>query len=129
MQGLSFKQLSQCASRNAVVMLIATEAECHALILSSENQEPVTLKLSDITPNELAALSIVAVAAQRRGAAPDDTHDNCRGMKASPYNRILCQTRSDAVLETLWTTVVKPIIDHLRIQVCTIHVILRIILM
>jgi hypothetical protein len=123
MRGLSFKELAQCASRNAVVVLVATEGEYHALILSADNSESATLKLSDIGPEDLTAMSFEAVAARRRGAAPDDVHDDCREMKVSSYKTILHQTRSDIVLGRLWTAVVKPIIDHLGIQVGTIPVI------
>jgi tetratricopeptide (TPR) repeat protein len=118
LRGPSYKELAQCASRNTVVVLISMQGECHALILKSTNQEPVTLKLSDVTPNELTAISIVVSAAQRRGSARDDNHGHERGMKSSPFQRRLDSTRSDPILEKLWMTVVKPIFDYLKLQVC-----------
>jgi tetratricopeptide (TPR) repeat protein len=129
MQGLSFKELAQCASHNAVVILVAAEGECHALILSANDMDLVTLKLSDITPAELTAMSIVAAAAQWRGTASDDIDDDCRGMNISSYNTISHQTRSTTVLGKLWKTVVKPVLDGLGIQVVTISVIFSVILL
>jgi tetratricopeptide (TPR) repeat protein len=114
MRGLSYEALAQSASRNAVVMLVAAEGECHALILQSNNQKLVTLKLSDIAPNELITMSIAESAAQRRGSTPENVFDDYRAMKAAA-----CLTRSEPVLAKLWTAVVKPIIDHLQLQVCT----------
>jgi hypothetical protein len=126
MRGLSSKELAGCASRNAVVVLVATQGECHALILQAGKQEPVTLPLSDIVPDELTTMSIVASAAQRRGAFPDNMLDNYRKMKASPDLTRSDQTRSDPVLRKLWMTVVKPIIDHLQLQVRVSYVSLSI---
>jgi hypothetical protein len=119
MRGLSSNELAQCASRNVVVLLVATEGECHALILQAGNQEPVTLKLPCISSDGLSKMSIVAAAAKRRGSASETVGDDARGMKASPYGAISHQTRLDRVLEMLWITVVKPVIHHFGFQVGT----------
>jgi hypothetical protein len=117
MRGLSFKELGLCASRNAVIVLVATEDECHALILRSNNQDPVTLQLSGITPDELAAISAVVPLPQRRGAVWDGICDRDRGMKASPFKTSSAKAPSDSALRKIWKTVVKPIIDHLQFTV------------
>jgi tetratricopeptide (TPR) repeat protein len=129
MHGLPFKELAECASRNAVAVLVATEGECHALILRPGDQEPVTLKLSHIAPSELITMSAVVSVAQKRGSAPDGIHDDDRGMKASraPCQTISDKTRSDPVLAKLWKTIVKPVIDQLQFQVRTTDGILSII--
>jgi hypothetical protein len=119
MRGLSFTELAQCASHNTVVLLVATEGECHALILQPNNREPVMLKLSDVVPDELSAMSIVESAAQRRGHIPETIQNRFMGVKVLPYQKGSRQTRSNPVLEELWKKVVKPIIGHLRLQVCT----------
>jgi tetratricopeptide (TPR) repeat protein len=111
MHGLTFNELVQCASRNAVVILVAAEGECHALILRPNGQESVTLKLLNSTPDELAAMSIIASAPQRRGSPPDHIRDRRIGMNVSS------KTHSDLILNRLWATVVKPVIEHLHIQV------------
>jgi tetratricopeptide (TPR) repeat protein len=118
MRGLSSTELAQCGSCHVVVVLIATQGECHALILQPDNHEPVTLELSDVAPNELMAISVVVSAAQRRGSAWDGVYGDERGMKAFPFQRSLHSTRSDPVLGKLWTTVVKPVFDYLQFQVC-----------
>jgi tetratricopeptide (TPR) repeat protein len=118
MRGLSSKELAQCACRNVVVMLIAAEGECHALILQPNNQELVTLELSGVASNDLTAMSGVVSAAQKRGSAWEGAHDDERGLKASPFRTSLDDTRPHRVLGKLWTAVVKPIIDCLHFQVC-----------
>jgi hypothetical protein len=121
MRGLSSKEIAQCASRNAVVLLVATEGECHALILQPKNEELITLELPDISPNELTTMSIVTSVAQMRAASPDDDHSCRMGMKAKVFesSSTLCSHR---VLERLWTAVVKSVIAGLGLQVRVISV-------
>jgi tetratricopeptide (TPR) repeat protein len=115
MSGLSFEELSQCASRNAVVVLVATEGECHALILRPHKPEPVILRLSSITPDELTTMSLLESSALWRGSSPHvGVHDRRIGM------RVPSRSQSDQVLGKLWTTVVKPVLDLIQITVCTI---------
>jgi hypothetical protein len=116
-KGLSSDELAQCASHNAVVVLIASEGECHGLILQPDDRELVTLELSNITSSELTAMVIAVSASQRRGVTPDNVCDEFRGMKVSSHQTSLHQTSSDPILEKLWTTVVKPVIDCLNLQV------------
>jgi tetratricopeptide (TPR) repeat protein len=120
MRGLPFEELAKCACRNVVVILVATEGECHALTLRPKHQEPLTLKLSNIAPDELATMSIEGSAAQRKSYIPDAMNNRYRGMKGSPYQMSSHRTRQDPILERLWTTVVKPIFNQLRLQVCNI---------
>jgi hypothetical protein len=119
MRGLPFQELAQCACRSLVVILIATEGECHALILQPDDQAPLALKLSDIEPDELITMSIIT-SAQVRGSQASNVHDHRMGM-----NLLSSKTRNSP-LAKLWTAVVKPIVLSLRLQVrvfsqCTVH--------
>jgi hypothetical protein len=113
MRGLSFHELAQCASRHPVVVLIATEEECHALILQPNEEAPVTLKLSRIAPHELKTISIVD-SAQMRGSesAAGDGHRMAMKMSSSD--------KYHPALAKLWTAIVQPIIHRLRLQVSTL---------
>jgi hypothetical protein len=117
MRGPSFKELGRCACRNAVVVLVATEGESHALILRPNNQDPVTLHLPGITPKELTNISAVVPAAQRRGSVRNGVRDDNRGVKVSHFKSDSDKARSDPSLRKLWETVVKPIIDCLQFPV------------
>jgi tetratricopeptide (TPR) repeat protein len=118
MRGLPFKKLAQCASCSAVVVLVATQGECHALILQLNEQIPHTLKLADITPGEVRNMSIINSVAQMRGSASmDDTQDYRIGMNVSSS-----KISSNTVLDKLWTAVVKPIIEYLQFKVCAITI-------
>jgi hypothetical protein len=113
MRGLPFEELAQCASRHSIAMLVAAAGECHALILQPNKNGLLTLRLSGITPDELATMSIAASVPQKRGCTLGDVHDDRRGMKVS-----VPKMYPKPVLAKLWTTVVKPIIECLRLQVC-----------
>jgi hypothetical protein len=116
MRGLSFDELAQCANRNAVVVLIASEGRCHVLILQPHDLMPLTIELSGIKPHELVAMSAHASAARSSGSHSDDIHDNRMGMKAMVFESS-SESLSYPVLEKLWKEVVKPVIEGLRLQV------------
>jgi hypothetical protein len=111
MRGLPFDRLIHCAA-NYVVMLIATHGEHHALILKSNKKRLTSFKLHDITASQLQELSAATRGTSSRGATTDDNKADRLAMR---------KTRVCAVdvLGRLWTTVVKPILDHLQLKVCT----------
>jgi hypothetical protein len=110
MRGLSFEELAQCASRNAVVLLVAAEGECQALILQPTEPKFLAIKLSEITLDEVTIMSTISSATQMRGSPPDDVDEHGRGMKVS-------KSRPYPVLGKLWRTVVKPVLECLQLQV------------
>jgi hypothetical protein len=113
MRGQPFEELAQSAARSAVVLLIAAEGECYSLILRLDEQIPLIIKFSNITPDELTTMSLIASAAQMRGSVPPDSaHDDRIGMKISSSG-----IYSNPALAKLWTVVVKPVIDCLQLQV------------
>jgi tetratricopeptide (TPR) repeat protein len=116
MRGLSYEALTQCATFHAVVVLVAAQDECHAMIIRPNEHTPVIMKLRDITPNDLKAISITGASATRlRGANAYNVHQDRMGFRfhtSSSFSRVL------PVLMKLWTKVVKPIITSLQLQVC-----------
>jgi hypothetical protein len=116
MRGLPYDMLAKCAARNAVVVLVAVQAECHALIVRPNEQAPTVLKLRDITLEELTIMSIATSSTRMRGSAPDGAPDARLGMEVSSLS---CPTSLgySRALKKLWISVVKPIIDLLQLQV------------
>jgi hypothetical protein len=104
-RGHTYAELAQCASRSIVVMLVATEGECHALILQRD-KKPFTLKLFDLSPEELMKMPIIHAKSQQ------DVHNYRMGMK-QPTS----MTSVSQVLKILWIKVVKPVLDCLGLQV------------
>jgi hypothetical protein len=97
--------------------------ECNAFILQPHQSIPLIIKLPDITEDELMSMSLVAFAPQRRGCTSWDGHHDRLGMQVSAFN-----TSPSPVLAKLWTTVVKPVIDSLKLQVCLGNTSLRVML-
>jgi tetratricopeptide (TPR) repeat protein len=120
MRGVPYDVLAKCATCNPVVVLVAARDECHVLIPRPNDQAPITLVLQDVTPKELATMSIAVSAAQMRGSTLDGEQKSRLGMGVAlrsstssfDYNRYL---------RKLWTAVVKPVIDCLQLQVCRLE--------
>jgi hypothetical protein len=121
MRGPSYSELLQVASANPVVIVAASDAACHALIISSPSAPPIHLVLNKIAISDLEllghgirgldlnvrALSGLSVATGDRGIK-----FNGKGKRIDPAVRQLHQA-----LRTLWIDIVKPILDRLGFEV------------
>jgi hypothetical protein len=64
MRGLPYGVLAKCATHNPVLVLVAVQNDCHALIALPNKPIPITLKLKDITSEKLASISVPISAIQ-----------------------------------------------------------------
>jgi hypothetical protein len=117
MQGITFETLRQVAKEHPVVMLVAARGYAFALIISDgAEKSPHTLRL-DLTSEDLVSWSEgAAQGGFRNGTDTSIAEEDVRlGMKvngsAKPKNGPL------TVLESLWHKIVKPVLDHLQLQV------------
>jgi hypothetical protein len=112
MRGFPFKDLAFSAAHHAVVVLVAGQEECRALILRSTQDILEDICLERITRTDLEQLSVTIPGAGMRGATLVSTEANDRGMQVSRRREHLAR-----VLYKLWTDVVKPVLHHLRFKV------------
>jgi tetratricopeptide (TPR) repeat protein len=129
MRGSTFETLREVACTHPVVVLVAVHDQSYALIISSSSQdEPSVLKL-DVTSERMVQLRGYTRRAGDQTRAPHeanwrdawsepvedtkDSEDSERLMRpADPSQHSL-----DGVLRTVWKVIVKPVLDHLGIQV------------
>jgi hypothetical protein len=120
MLGSTFEQLREVSRSHPVVVLVAARGHAYALIMSdSEAEEPHALPLS-ITSARLSSLRDNAGRAGLRDAqisADDDLEGDARiGMYKSSAGS---KTNTDPliVLSDIWIQIVKPVLDHLQLEV------------
>lgn len=111
MRGPDVETLLNIGTQNPVVVLIADEEECHALLITSGERALTHLLIPQVTRKTLHNLTFEGLTPQKRGAAAN-VGDTNRGMfiakGASPAH---------ARLAKLWHTVVKPILQQLGLPV------------
>jgi hypothetical protein len=113
MRGSSPEELIKAASTHPVVLLVAKDKECRALVIRSSNAPLSSIQLPGVDPLQLQ--DIVKKAIRYRNvldwtANDDDDDDPSRTMGAR-------QPPLGGMLAILWKSIVKPILDHLNIQV------------
>jgi hypothetical protein len=115
MLGQTYAQLRHTASKHPVVVLVSARGHVYALIIRDSDQEnPATLRL-ELTSDRLAVLRDTAACVGLRNAdAPQDVDMQFeRAMHISKRKK----TTALSTLADLWHDVVKPVIDHLQLQV------------
>jgi tetratricopeptide (TPR) repeat protein len=122
MRGPLYSELLQVASKNPVIVVAASEATCHALVISSPSAPPTHLVLNQIAATDLdvlghdirgldlnvRAMSGLAVATEERGICIDR---KCAGTTVQKLHQ---------ALRSLWTDIVKPILECLGLRVCVL---------
>jgi hypothetical protein len=123
MRGPSYSELLHVASANPVIIIAASDGPAsHVLIIPSPSAPPTHLVLNKITSTDLGilgdhfrgldlnvrAMSGLAVAAKERGLCIDRR-------RLDPAVRKLHQA-----LRSLWTDIVKPILECLGLRVCVV---------
>jgi tetratricopeptide (TPR) repeat protein len=123
MRGPSYSDLLHVASANPVIIIAASDAASHALIISSPSAPATHLVLNKITSTDLGilgdhfrgldlnvrAMSGLAVATEERGIM-------IGRKRLDPAVRKLHQA-----LKSLWTGIIKPILDCLGLRVCVVN--------
>jgi tetratricopeptide (TPR) repeat protein len=115
MLGRSYAQLREAARKHPVVVLVSARGHVYALIIrdsAQENPDPLRLEL---TSDRLALLRDTAagVGLRNEGAPQDVDMQFGRAMHISKRK----ETTALSTLADLWHDVVKPVIDHLQLQV------------
>jgi tetratricopeptide (TPR) repeat protein len=118
MLGSTYADLLETACKHPVVVLVtAGSLVCAIIISNSSDTEPRFLAL-DISADRLSELHDDAKHVGLRGGQPVDGSDrNEDRMRSEPAGKII-QDKIFAILLELWLHVVKPVFDHLKLQVC-----------
>jgi tetratricopeptide (TPR) repeat protein len=115
MLGRTYAQLRETAREHPVVVLVSARGHVYAIIIRDLVQEnPDKLHL-ELTSDRLALLrDTAACVGLRNGDAPQDVDMQFdRAMHISKRK----ETTALSTLADLWNDVVKPVIDHLQLQV------------
>jgi hypothetical protein len=109
MRGLGFQTLLQSASRNPVVVLVAEDSGCHALVIRSPT-DFVHIALPGIDAQTIQAITYSEIGGGR--GFPGDSDVQRIGFRLM---RTLRVSASAKILERLWHTVVKPVLSALDV--------------
>jgi hypothetical protein len=102
MRGPSREALKSTAATHPVVILVAKDEECHALIIRSPTATLASISLTRIKASEITSLMLTESASHMRSIG-------IRKPQMRPtFHRMLAK---------LWDTVVKPVFDHLELTV------------
>jgi hypothetical protein len=104
------------AARNPVVVLVADERECHALVITSPDQPLVDLLLK-VDASELKDLVLTNMTLGKRGSVPDSA--NTHAQRAMRLVRL--ESKWEVILARLWKCVVKPVLECLGLAVSYVH--------
>jgi tetratricopeptide (TPR) repeat protein len=115
MLGRTYAQLRETAREHPVVVLVSARGHVYALIIrdsAQENPDPLRLEL---TSDQLAVLRDTAASVGLRNEnSPQDVDIQFgRAMHVSKRK----ETTALSTLADLWHDIVKPVIDHLQLQV------------
>jgi tetratricopeptide (TPR) repeat protein len=115
MLGRTYAQLRETASKHPVVVLVSARGHVYALVIRDATQEaPDELHLK-ITSDRLSSLGDAAarVGLRQGGVAQELELELERAMHISGHKKA---TALDTLAD-LWHDVVKPVVDHLQLQV------------
>jgi hypothetical protein len=117
MLGSTYETLREAARSHPVVVLVAGRGHALALIMSSaEEDEPHVLRLG-LTSDDLSRLRTAAGKADLRSAAADARSQEPDVRLGLRPDTAKSMREPHKVLANLWRCVVKPIVDHLGLQV------------
>jgi hypothetical protein len=116
MLGHTYETLRNAAQNHPVVLLVAGRDHAFALIMSSAAEDqPHALRL-DLTSDDLTALRASAANAGLRSQAQMRDHEPAERV-AFKRSALHVDHESLRVLANMWRKIVKPVIDHLQLQV------------
>jgi hypothetical protein len=118
MLGSTYETLREVARDHPVVMLVAARGHAFALIMSgAEESEPHALSLT-LTSDDLLSLRGSAEQAGLRSRA--DTRDGHTDTRVRvQISKMNVNHQPLRVLADIWRKIVKPVIDHLQLEVCS----------
>jgi hypothetical protein len=112
MLGPDISALFDVSARSFVVVLAATDQECHAVIMTPANGPIADLTHRKINRKILQELTFAGLTSQRRGSSTVSDEDEQRGMRISKG-----ASPAHSCLAKLWHGVVRPIIRCLGLKV------------
>jgi hypothetical protein len=120
MQGSSYSELAHVASTHAVIVVAASRAACHALILSSPSASPTHLVLNRIATTDLDILGheIRGLDRNVRAMSGLAAAMEVRGVFVSKKGEGPAIQKLHQALRRLWVDMVKPVLDCLDFKVC-----------
>jgi tetratricopeptide (TPR) repeat protein len=120
MLGTTYSSLRKAAHKHPVVVLVAGRGHAFALIMSNTTQDPPLALRLELTSDDVSALRLSAEQAGLRSRA------DMRGCEPEARLGLAPRTikadvnhKSHKVLAEIWHKVIKPVIDHLQLEVCT----------
>jgi hypothetical protein len=115
MLGQTYAQLRQAAREHPVVVLVSARGYVYALIIRDSVQEHPDMLHLELTSDRLALLRDTAacVGLRNADASQDVDMQFDRAMHISKRK----ETTALSTLADLWLDIVKPVIDHLQLQV------------
>jgi tetratricopeptide (TPR) repeat protein len=103
--------LSRAADKGPVVVLVPSNAACHAIILRAEHK-PISIALPLLTE-----IWVVRSSKCWRAAASETRAETTHRLKLMASNRQAILSSAGAVLEGLWTKLVWPVLSTLGLKV------------
>jgi tetratricopeptide (TPR) repeat protein len=120
MLGRTYDTLREAACDHPIVVLAEGRGHAFALIMSSATEDqPHALGL-DLTSDDIQSLQSAAQEAGLRSSADtreEDAVDSRIGYKTSGLH---VHHKPFRVLAKIWHKIVKPVLDHLKLDVCTL---------
>jgi hypothetical protein len=117
MSGPSQQDLRKLASTHPVIVLVPTEVECHALIITSPEVPPVDILLHGVSAHAVD----IAEGTGMWGTSLRSLDWRSLHMRDEVDGRYMTSHKSSkkSALQKLWEAVVKPVINYLRLRVRT----------
>jgi hypothetical protein len=112
MRGPAVEVLLSTPARSIVVVLVADETTCHALVLESSCDSLALVPLPGVTRKAIQDLRMIGLTLQKHGLA-SESHRDDRYMK--DIQNVMLET--NARLAKVWYAVAKPVIAHLGLSV------------
>jgi hypothetical protein len=113
MRGPTHETLKAASAAHPIVILAVAGEECRALIIKSPHEPLASLVLKEMSASALQELKLGSHYSRGDGPEAEVTDDH-RGMNISGRAR---PSASHKLLAKLWHSVVKPVLNHLGIEV------------
>jgi hypothetical protein len=119
LQGPSYNELVQVASAHPVIVVAADDTACHALIVSSASASPRHIVLGLLAASDIEHLGqgIRGLDWNARTKSTATDVEDVRGIAISGRREDPAIRKLHQVLERLWVSLVKPVLDCLGLEV------------
>jgi hypothetical protein len=101
----------QTAIRSLVIVLVADERDCHALVFASARGPVADIKLRDMNLQIIPHLTFGGLTSQQRGEASDE------GERGSMHISSNAMSEAHLRLGRIWEYIVRPLVETLGLEV------------